>query len=143
MTSLTMVTTRTSKTAGEVGPDASLLSLTNIDTLPLYGHNRESVTTQMNMFSVRDQLNATSVFKVPDYGTSVVDAGLLILTFTYIVSDMSTVPGLTTDNAYDLCVSTKLTEATALNIGEYQDWKTKYFAEHFTVSNVVTTSEPA
>jgi hypothetical protein len=140
MTSLTMVTTRTSKTAGEGGPDAMLHS----GSPPSYGYDLNTVKEQNNMLAIRDQLNATSVFKVPDYGTSLINSdGLLVLTLTYIVADMSTVPGLTTDNAYELCVSTKLTEATALNIGEYQDWKTKYFAEHFTVSNVVTTSEPA
>ena len=140
MTSLTIVTTRTSKTAGEVGPDEILRT----GTAPAYGYDLNTVKEQGNMFAIRDQLNATSIFKVPDYGTSLINSdGLLVLTLTYIVADMSTVPGLTTDNAYELCVSTRHTEATALGIGDYQGWRTQYFNDKFTVSNVVTTSEPA
>ena len=140
MTSLTMVTTRTSKTAGEVGPDEILRT----ETAPAYGKDLLVVREQSNNLSNRDQLNATSVFKVPDYGTSSRNSdGFLVLTLTYIVADMSTVSGLTTDNAYTMMISTRQTEATTLSIGDYQDWKMADFDDRFTVSNVVTTSEPA
>ena len=140
MTSLTMVTTRTSKTAGELGPDAMLHS----GSPPSYGYDLNTVKEQGNMFAIRDQLNATSIFKVPDYGTSLINSdGLLVLTLTYIVADMSTIEGLTIDNAYTMMISTRHTEATALGLSEYQNWKMTYFDDKFTMSNVVTTSEPA
>ena len=140
MTSLTMVTTRTSKTAGEVGPDEILHS----GSPPSYGYDLNTVKEQVNMFAIRDQLNATSIFKVPDYGTSLINSdGLLVLTLTYIVADMSTIEGLTIDNAYTMMISTRHTEATALGLSEYQHWKMTYFDDKFTISNVVTTSEPA
>jgi hypothetical protein len=140
MTSLTMVTTRTSKTAGEGGPDGMLHS----GSPPSYGYDLNKVKEQGNMFAIRDQLNATSIFKIPDYGTSLINSdGLLVLTSTYIVADISTVPGLTTDNAYDMMISTRQSEASALGLGEYQYWKIAYFHDKFTMSNVITTSEPA
>jgi hypothetical protein len=132
-----MVVTRTSNEIGETGPDESLSHLVG----PLYGYNRDTIITQKNMLAIRDELNSTSVFKVPDYGTNTItSSGLLVLTLTYIVEDISTVPGLTTDNAYDLCMSTRQTEATALGIGEYQNWKTQYFNDKFITTSVVTTS---
>ena len=140
MTSLTMVVTGTAKTVGQLKINETL----NLSDTPLYGYNKSTVVDQLNMVSIRDQLNATSVFKVPAYGSSVVnDAELLVLTITYYVTDISAVPGLTTDNAYDLCCSTRIAEATALGIGDFQAWRTQYFHDKFTVSNVVTTSESA
>jgi hypothetical protein len=140
---MTIVITRTAKQAGTSTPDQWMLNATAeiLATLPAYGYDLAAVVDQQNMFSLRDQLNATSVFKVLDYGSTVInDSGLLVFTLTYMVEDVSTVPGLTVDNAYDMCIGTRQTQAEALGIGDFQGWRQKHFDDVFTTTCQVTTA---
>ena len=141
MTSLTIAITRTAKQAGTSTPDQLMQNPTAemLATLPTYGHDINAVSTQANMQSVRHEFLVSSVFKIPENGTTEISIdGVKVVTTTFTVEDVSTVPGLTADNAYDLCISTRQAEAEALGIGDFYDWRQKYFDDHFITTHSTT-----
>jgi len=137
---MNILVTRTAKEVDQINPNLSLDNV-NLSSIPSYGYDLAKVIDQQKMWSVRDQLNSASVFKVADYGTDTINnEGKHVFTLTYAVNDISAVPGLTVDNAYDMCISTRQTQAEALGVGDFQGWRQKYFDDQFTTTVVVTTN---
>jgi len=141
MTSLTIAITRTAKQAGTSTPDQLMQNPTAemLATLPTYGHDINAVLSQSQMVLARHEFLVSSVFKIPENGTTetTVD-GVKVVTTTFTVEDVSTVPGLTADNAYDMCISTRQAEAESLGLGDYYDWRQKYFDDHFITTHSTT-----
>jgi hypothetical protein len=57
---------------------------------------------------------------------------------TFLVDDMSTVPDLTVENAYDVSSAIHLGLANAHGSAEYRAWIKDYQAEHFSTSWTAT-----
>lgn len=141
MTSMTITVTRTGKSPKIIPLKGRDMVVDEFPKAELYGFDFATVQAQEKMFSERDQFNATGPFKIPAYYTSIINSdGCEVQTYQFVVDDISTVPGLTVDNAYDLAISTKIPEAVALGIGEYHKWKLKYLAENYVITHVVTTA---
>jgi hypothetical protein len=142
MTSMTITVTRTAKSPTTRWKGRGMI----VDGFPiedLFGFDFATVQAQELMFFEKDQLNAIGAIKMPNstYYTSTINSdGCEVLGMYFVIDDVSIVPGLTVDNAYDVCISTKLADAVALGIGEYQKWKLKYWDEKYVRTHVVTTA---
>jgi len=141
MTTLTLVCTWTAKALGEKIPDQIFMDTPTNMASPTYNFDPVEIAYQARLLASRDQVNATSVFKALSYPVVSTNAdGLLVTVSTFTVEDMSTVPGLTVDNAYELCMSTRQADANAAGIGMYFAWRFAYYDDKFTRTVNVTTS---
>jgi hypothetical protein len=104
-------------------------------------NNFALVFEQCRNFVTRDILNATSTFKCYDYGSISTEDGYCVTEATMTVLDMSTIPGLTVDNAFEMCKEARINEGVAGGIGDYVKWKFAYWDEYFNLTTTVTTED--
>jgi hypothetical protein len=91
--------------------------------------------------TTRDKLLAISKFKLHRYmEISTVD-GYTVMVSNFTVPDMSIIPELTADNAYEIYISTRIDEVTAGGQIEYMKWKLAYWNKYFNVTPTVTIEE--
>ena len=67
--------------------------------------------------------------------------GYTVMVSNFVVPDMSIIPELTADNAYEIYISTRIDEVTAGGQIEYLKWKLAYWNEYFNVTPTVTIEE--
>ena len=140
MTSMTITVTRTAKNIEVLSPTRYIhLTHGEINT---YGYDINTLRSLEQNAPARDQLNATPPFVIPSYLNSDINsAGCLVLTATIIVHDVSAVPGLTVDNAFEIETQAKIDEANALGIGDFQMWRNKYYDDNFVTTFTATINE--
>lgn len=91
--------------------------------------------------TARDQLNATGTFKCPSYpAESVNDQGHTVRNVTYIVENMESVAGLTTENAFEMSNTIIPNEAVTCGIGDYIRWRNLYYSKYYTATFTATTA---
>jgi hypothetical protein len=67
--------------------------------------------------------------------------GYTVMVSNFTVPDMSIIPELTADNAYEIYISTRIDEVTAGGQIEYMKWKLAYWNKYFNVTPTVTIEE--
>ena len=137
MTTLTLNITRTAKTADvKLDPDTFLNSVTSLEG----DWDYTAIKSQEEDWEARDSFNQSCTFKVNNYPVLSRKSNLLVQQVIYVLPDMSTVPGITVDNAFEIFQKTIKEEAYTVGLGEYQAWKQNYYSENFDQTCEVTTS---
>jgi len=99
------------------------------------------VVMQHNNLTARDELNAGGTFKCPSYpAESVNDQGHTVRNVTYIVENMESVAGLTTENAFEMSNTIIPNEAVAYGVGDYIRWRNLYYSKYYTATFTATTA---